>query len=162
LKEDTKVEPKIKELEIKNEEGVVEKKISKSYFTSPLRCKGKGEAGKIRSLQYDDDAMNAIKKWLEVRGEDDCPYVFVTKYKGEVKQVSENTFNTWNEKIFTPIIGRRIHPHIWRESRATTLNKEQGKDIKIIQRLLGHQSQETTSIYIISDDEDASDEAFTD
>jgi integrase len=162
LKEDTKAEPKIKEIEVRNEDGLIEKKISKSYFTSPLRCKGRGEAGKIRSLQYDDDALQSIKKWLEVRGEDNCPYVFVTKYKGEVKQVSENTFNTWNEKIFTPIIGRRIHPHIWRESRATTLNKEQGKDIKIIQRLLGHSSQETTAIYIISDDEDASDEAFTD
>ena len=47
-------------------------------------CKGK--QGKIRKFQFDDEAMESIRKWLEVRGEDDCKYLFVTKNK-MVKQI---------------------------------------------------------------------------
>jgi integrase len=161
-KEIINVEPKIREIDVRNEDGIIEKKISKSYMSHPIRCKGKGIAGKVRALQFDSEAMDAIKKWLEIRGEDDNPYVFVSKQKGEIRQVSENTFNTWNEKIFTPIIGRRVHPHAWREARVTSMIVEQGKDIKVAQRLLGHSSSQTTEIYLIRDDEDMSDEAFID
>ena len=39
--------------------------------------------------------MDALNKWLEVRGEDDCPYMFVIKQKndGSVRQVAEETYN---------------------------------------------------------------------
>ena len=133
---------------------------SRSYHTSEIRCKGRGKVGKPRRLQFDQEAMDALKKWLEVRGEDDNPYVFITKKGLEVKQISGDTFNLWCNTIFESIVGRRVHPHLFRESRCTTLVVEQGKDIKIAQRLLGHNSSETTEIYVIRKDNDASDEAF--
>lgn len=132
----------------------------KLYLTHDIRCKGRGKTGKIRKLQFDEDAINAIKKWLEIRGEDDCPYVFVAKHDGIYEQINEYTFNVWCEKIFEPIVGRRVHPHLFRETRATTLVVEQGKDIRAAQKLLGHESQETTSIYVIRNDENDADEAF--
>ena len=103
--------------------------------------------------------MKYLKKWLEVRGKDDNPYVFVSKYGG-IKQVSENTFNKWCHKYFEPIIGRRIHPHLFRESRATNIVVGEGKNIEVAQALLGHNSSETTQIYVIRDTSEDSDDAF--
>jgi len=148
----------IKEVKIKNDKGNEETKVAKYYITHDIRCKGKGKTGKIRKLQFSEDAMDAIKKWLEVRGEDDCPYVFVSRYR-VIKQVDESTFNTWCEG-FSKIVGRRVHPHQMREKRATDMVVVEGKDIKAAQKLLGHMSSETTNIYVIRDDMDDSDEAF--
>jgi integrase len=160
LKEIVTYEPKIKEVEVKGENGEIEKRTAKYYLSHELRCKGRGELGKVRRLQFDQYAMDAIKKWLEIRGEDDCPYVFVSKHQGVVKQISESTPNLWAE-TFSEILGRRIHPHLIRSSRATNLSQFEGKDISVIQKLLGHSSSETTRVYIVKNDEDASDEAFT-
>jgi integrase len=107
--------------------------------------------------------MASLKKWLEIRGEDDCPYMFVTNYGGVVKQVSENTFNQWATRLFTPLLGRRFHPHALREARATVGVVEDGKSLESMQRLLGHKSSETTKTYVcIDNDLDPSDELFVD
>lgn len=151
LKEVITYEPKI---------SIVESKEIKTYFTHPIRCKGKGKTGKVRKLQFDEVAMNAIKKWLEVRGEDGCEHVFVSKSNGEYKQIGETTFNNWSNLYFEKIVGRRFHPHLLRETRATTLVVEQGKDIKAAQKLLDHKSSTTTEIYVIRKDENDADEAF--
>jgi site-specific recombinase XerD len=131
-----------------------------TYLTHALRAKGRGKIGKVRKLQFDSEAMKYIKLWLEFRGEDDCPFVFATKRKGKMEQVSENTFNLWGKNYVEPIVGRRFHPHLLRESRATTLTVEQGKDINIAQKLLGHNSSETTRLYVIRKDSEDSDGAF--
>jgi integrase len=155
--------PIVKTIKVKNEDGNEEEKEVKYYLTPKLRCKGQGKTGKIRQLKFSDYAMDAFKKWLEVRGDDDCEYMFVTKYKGEVKQVSRTTFNLWASDIFTPLLGRRFHPHILREARATSIVVEDGKNIEAAQRLLGHASSETTQIYVIKDDDsEESDELFVD
>lgn len=133
------------------------------YQTHPIRCKGKSKAGKIRKLSFSEKAMNALKRWIDYRNsqwEDDCPYVFVTRYGGEVKQIGETTFNSWCANDFAKIVGRRVHPHLWRESAATQLVKEQGKNIESVQALLGHESAETTRIYVISDDDENIDDLF--
>ena len=109
----------------------------KKYKTHDVRCKGAGKSGTVRKLEYNDEALDAIKKWLEVRGEDDCPYVFVTKYRQKLNQASESTFNYWCSDIFAEIVGRRVHPHILRESRATNLVVHSGRTLEAAQKLLG-------------------------
>lgn len=151
LKEIVEYEPKI----ISTENGDV-----KTYSTHPIRCKGKGFLGKVRKLQFDESAMESIKKWLSIRGDDDCKYVFALKSNGEYYQVGETTFNSWANNYIEPIIGRRFHPHLLRETRATTLVVEQGKDIKTAQKLLDHKSSTTTEIYVIRKDEEDADDAF--
>jgi len=160
LKEVATYEPVIKSKEITNKDGIKEIKEIKYYVTHDIRCKGASKVGKIRKLKFDQRAMDAMKKWLEVRGEDDCPYMFVTKYRGSMKQTGETTFNYWCHKVFEPVIGRRIHPHILRESKATNLVVFEGKSIETAQSLLGHASSETTKIYIIRDDSEDADDAF--
>lgn len=133
------------------------------YFTHPIRCKGRGREGKIRRFKFDERAMEAIKKWIDYRktlvDNDDCPYVFVRKTKDGFHQISPNTFNLWC-KEFSEIVGKHVHPHLLRSSRATSAVVEEGKSIEAVQHLLGHNSPDTTRIYIVKDDEDLDDELF--
>ena len=130
------------------------------YVTHDIRAKGRGKQGKVRKFQFDDEAMKSIRKWVEVRGEDDNEFLFVTKTKkGKVSQVSATTFNVWCEH-FGEILGKKVHPHLLRSSRATNSVVEEGKDIKAVQQLLGHNSSSTTEIYIVKENDNVIDELF--
>lgn len=131
----------------------------KYYLTHSIRCRGNGREGKVKKLKFDDKAMKAIQKWLSVRGEDDCPYVFVKKTKDGISNLSMESFNYWCKVIFSKILGRRVHPHGIRASRAIDIVLS-GKDIKIAQKLLGHESLETTKAYVLRDSDNDDDEAF--
>jgi integrase len=149
-----------KTVKTKDENGNEIEKEAKYYMTPKIRCKGKGKSGKIRQLKFSDYSMDAFKEWLAER-DDDCPYMFTTVYNGQVKQVAEATFNGWGQKIFTPILGRRFHPHCLREAIATDIVTQQGKSIETAKALLGHNSSETTKIYVCGvDEESESDELF--
>ena len=163
LKEVVDYEPVIKEKTVIDEDGNERTVIIKYYKSNSTRCKGRGETGKVRKLIFTQDTMDAIKKWLQVRGEDDCPYVFISRSGSNVRQISESAINKWCAGLFTDILGRRFHPHALREARATTSVVEDGKSIESVQKLLGHASSETTKIYVISDQEDEElDELFID
>lgn len=150
-----------KEIVYYDENGKECKGISKSYQTHKIRCKGASIVGKVRKLKFDQKTMDALKKWLEIRGDDECPYVFVTKTKDGYTQISESGFNNWCD-LFTEIIGRRVHPHMFRESRATNLVVYEHKSSKVAQKLLGHNDVSTTeNHYIVNPNaDDESDEAF--
>jgi len=152
--------PIVKKKSYVDDNGNTCEKEIKYYQTHPIRCKGKSDIGKVRKLSFSQRAMDAIKKWIEVRGEDDCEYVFITKYGGKIKQVGETTFNSWCANDFEKIVGRRIHPHLWRESAATQLVMEDGKNIESVRALLGHESSETTRIYVIRDEDEDLDDIF--
>ena len=62
--------------------------------------------------------------------------------------------------MFGDIVGKPVHPHLLRSSRATLLTVEDGKDIKGIQNLLGRSSSSTTEIYIVHDTEESFDDLF--
>lgn len=163
LKEVVDYPAKEKKIKIIDEDGKEVEATSKQYQTHNIRCKGHSIVGKVRKLKFGEDAMHWIKKWLEVRGDDDCPYVFVIKQNnGETRQVGEGTFNDWCSGLFTKIVGRRVHPHLFRESRATNLVVYEHKSAEVAQKLLGHEDVSTTkNHYIIQDDSnDESDEAF--
>lgn len=154
--------PVSKMVKVKDEDGNVSEQEATYYVSHNIRCKGRGKTGKIRRFKFSDYAMDAIKKWLEVRGDDNCEFVFVVKTGKEVRQISPESFNQWCSGLFTKILGRRIHPHAIREARATSIVIEEGKSAESAQRLLGHESVETTrKHYIICDiEDDESDELF--
>jgi integrase len=161
LKEVATYEPQTKMVKIKDENGNETEMESIAYKTHDIRCKGRNKVGKVRQLQFGEGVMESIKKWLEVRGNDDCPYVFVRKTKtGLCNQLAESTFNDWCNNLFEKIIGRRMHPHLFRESRATNLVVYEKKSIEIARKLLGHESSETTKIYVISTDDSDAFDAF--
>jgi site-specific recombinase XerD len=134
------------------------------YITHPIRAKGRGKEGKVRRFTFDDKAMKAIQKWLEYRAEqfenDECPYLFVSKGKEGYKQLSANTFNLWCKEFSKILDGKAVHPHLFRSSRATNAVIEEGKDITKVQKLLGHESSQTTEIYVVRDDSDDLDDLY--
>lgn len=168
LKEVVNYVPKEKEITVLDEDGNKKNVTSKFYLTHTIRCKGASIIGKPRKLKFDDSAMAWLKKWLEVRGEDDCPYMFVVKTRDKendthkTRQVGEGVFNDWCKGLFTEIVGRRVHPHLFRESRATNIVVYEHKSPEVAQKLLGHNDVSTTkNHYIIMDSsDDESDEAF--
>lgn len=109
LKEVVDYPAKEKKIKILDEDGHEYEAISRQYLTHTIRCKGKSIVGKPRKLKFGEDAMIWMKKWLEIRGDDDCPYMFVIKQKnGETRQVGEGVFNDWCSGLFTEIVGRRV------------------------------------------------------
>lgn len=131
------------------------------YVTENIRTKGRGKDGKIRRLQFDDIAREAVLNWLEQRGEDEEEALFVRKFKdGRVEPLQESTFNDWCANKFSEILGKRIYPHIWRVTRASHMVVNEGKDIKSVQALLGHESSETSEIYVVRDNSEDLDGAF--
>ena len=146
-----------------NAEPVIKEKDGKKivfYQAHPVRCKGFGTDGKVRRFAFSQSTMNALKKWIHARGEDNSPYMFVNKTGGRAQQVSETCFNSWAANDFTRILGRRFHPHLLRTSRACQLS-EDGVDIEKIKKLLGHESSVTTqNCYIIRKDSDDLDDLY--
>jgi len=141
--------------EIINAKPITKEKDGKKfiyYETHKIRCKGRGSIGKIRTFAFSQPTMDALRKWIDNRGIDNCEYMFITKRVGKIQQLHPDCFNYWCQFIFSKIVQKRVHPHLLRSSRATTLSEEDGVDIKVIQKLLGHEDVSTTQRYIIRDD----------
>lgn len=132
------------------------------YLTNKVRAKGKGREGKVRRHYITEEAMEYIQKWVRFRDSnydfDDNEHLFVTvNVSGEkVNQISASTFNVWCNEFSEYIDGKKVYPHLLRTTRATLLSDE-GVDIRAIQKLLGHEDASTTSIYIISDNDEIDD-----
>ena len=132
------------------------------YLTNKVRAKGKGREGKVRRHYITEEAMEYIQKWIRFRESnydfDDNEHLFVTvNVSGEkVNQISASTFNVWCNEFSEYIDGKKVYPHLLRTTRATLLSDE-GIDIRAIQKLLGHEDASTTSIYIISDNDEIDD-----
>ena len=132
------------------------------YLTNKVRAKGKGREGKVRRHYITEEAMEYIQKWVRFRENnydfDDNEHLFVTvNVSGEnVNQISASTFNVWCNEFSEYIDGKKVYPHLLRTTRATLLSDE-GVDIRAIQKLLGHEDASTTSIYIISDNDEIDD-----
>ena len=124
---------------LKDKEG----NVTNIYQTHDIRTKGKGNFGEIRPLRFNLIAKEAIEKWLKIRGDDDCPYIFVSKRNNEASLINVSTVNYWCKEIISDIIGRRVNPHLIRGTRSTHI-LEDGKDIKKAQSLLGHKQSSTT------------------
>lgn len=137
------------------------------YVTHPIRAKGRGKEGKVRRFTFDERTMKAIQKWIEYRESqvsqtfsDTCPHLFVSKGKDGYRQISANTFNLWCKEFSKILGGKAVHPHLFRSSRATNAVIEDGKDITKVQKLLGHESSQTTEIYVVRDDSDDLDDLY--
>lgn len=115
------------------------------YLTHPIRTKGKGKEGNVRKIPFNDIAMIYLKEWMNIRGDDQCPFMFL--FKSE--KPNGDKFNRWCKHIFSDILNKRVHPHMFRRTRATHLIQD-GASIEATQELLGHKDASTTKIYIMS------------
>lgn len=122
--------------------------------TGRIFVKGKGK--KERFVYLTPRAQRHIKKYLEVRGETDSPYLFIP-YRGKnvhqkAKKISPNYLEE-KVKKYRELLGLNIPitVHGIRHGFATYL-AESGASPAAIQILLGHESLDTTTRYVHASD----------
>lgn len=109
-----------------------------------------GKGKKERRVYFTERAMMRINDYLKERGDDGEKWLFVSTDK------QRNRLLISGVEIFLREIGREsgvnnVHPHKFRRT-AATIALRRGMPLIDIQRMLGHESLETTKIYLDMDD----------
>ncbi|MDP2925698.1 MAG: tyrosine-type recombinase/integrase [Nanoarchaeota archaeon] len=111
-------------------------------FNNRIGIVKQGKGRKDRNFIISEKLLAKLHYYLLLRNNDSI-YVF----DSQNSKLSKRTVQLIIKKAARKAgITKRIHPHTLRHSFATHL-LEQGTDIRIIQKLLGHKKLETTQIY---------------
>lgn len=115
--------------------------------------RGKGE--KIRVVFLSPTAKDAIKKYLDKRGDiDEALFIQYGHASRKASQGKESTLRLTPRSVERLVkkyatkagITRKVTPHVIRHSFATDL-LENGADLRSVQALLGHANIATTQVY---------------
>jgi len=117
-----------------------------------VRCEGKGR--KQRSTPLRQETLKVLDVWLRERaGADDDP-LFPTirgaKLSRDALELMVRRHTLSASRSCPSLIGKRVSPHVLRHSTAMEL-LHHGVDQSVIALWLGHESVETTQIYIHAD-----------
>lgn len=109
-----------------------------------LRVNGKGSRERIVPI-VSAQLRLALRRWFECRQKHhtDVPLLFTNRFG---RKLSEQSIRTIVKGMAVKSGAGRVTPHMFRHTLATQL-LEQGVDLRHIQRLLGHSSITTTTIY---------------
>lgn len=122
-----------------------------NLMTGQLKVvRGKGD--KDRILWINDTMLEELQIWREDQSEKIGPteYVFSNR---EGKRLIERDIREMINKYSTKALNKKVNPHTLRHSYATDLYRET-KDIRLVQKALGHEDLSTTMIYThLVDDE---------
>ncbi|MGH1326584.1 tyrosine-type recombinase/integrase [Bacillus pretiosus] len=134
----------------KNEVYQVQKEeLTERFFTNVVR----GKRGKKFRLYYNPRVQKCIRLYIEQRGKDTIPDLFVKVYKnGERRTLNKSVFNYWC-KTFAKMLYEKegkeykINPHCFRHSRLDNL-KVQGVPLEKLKSLANHSDISTTQSYL--------------
>ncbi|HWE60440.1 MAG TPA: tyrosine-type recombinase/integrase, partial [Chloroflexota bacterium] len=120
-----------------------------------------GKGGRQRLVFFSPDAIAAINRYLDLRGDDGFSPLFIhhdnahaaqlvreraARGQGEPLRLSPRQIQTV-VRALARTEGIRATPHAFRHYVATDLLNEAGADIRDVQEILGHASLATTQIY---------------
>ncbi len=105
-----------------------------------------GKGAKERLVPMHDAAIQALNKWLDMRGHNESKYVFPSN--GKSGHITRDGFFKILKKCATlaGIEPSRVSPHVLRHSFASHLLAG-GANLRAIQTMLGHEDISTTQIY---------------
>ena len=117
-----------------------------------ISCEGKGRKQRCTPLRR--DTVKTIAAWLRERaGSDDDP-VFPTirgdKLSRDAVEHMVRKYTSAASNACASLIGKRVSPHVLRHSTAMEL-LQNGVDRTVIALWLGHESVETTQVYMHAD-----------
>ncbi|MGV8147131.1 MAG: tyrosine-type recombinase/integrase [Alkaliphilus sp.] len=134
---------------------LLELKVSSLYLDASIpyiHVHGKGD--KERMISISDKTVNHLKAYLNVfhfETESSRP-LFYTVIKGHLSAMSIGNVERIIDKYAKiirdeyPDLPLKIYPHIFRRTRATNLYQN-GVELELISRILGHESTQTTRMY---------------
>ena len=101
-----------------------------------------GKGKKDRQVWVAEGTLELMRKWREASPE--SPYCFPT-LKG--RRINDRVFRAMVKRRALKVgIDKDVHPHTLRHTYATELYRET-KDIRLVQKVLGHADLSTTMIY---------------
>lgn len=142
-------------VQIKVEDIMQDIKGRSSVETGIIMAKGQGGGNPIK-LKIPTFVLDMAKRYLETR-DFESDYLFANKDTG--KKLNPDWCNGICTDKITPLVGRRINPHILRASSATYM-LESGKDIKAASKHLNHKSLEVTALYDLRSMDDEIDDWY--
>lgn len=121
-----------------------------------------GKGNKVRTVPLMKDTAQHLKHYMAVFHEGESAAssqtLFYTERKSVRKPVCDDTVRLMMQKYADsarakcPDIPERVHPHLWRHTRAMHLYQH-GMDLTLVSQWLGHANLETTLIYAYADTE---------
>ena len=120
--------------------------LDNNYVHIQTRPGWKPKHSHERSIPIAAPQKEILKRWIKELPKMDHPYLI---YNSRNNQISERTFQNWVDKT-----NFNITPHDLRRSFAKVLYYDSGKDLKLVQILLGHSNFSTTSLYLGLDPEE--------
>lgn len=114
-----------------------------------------GKGAKDRTVWIGEDLRDAIGEWLERRAEDypESPYLFPNNNGGQVDTSYMRRMVKRTAREADVREAEKVSPHTLRHTFATELYRET-KDLRLVQKALGHEDVSTTQIYTHIVDED--------
>jgi site-specific recombinase XerD len=121
-----------------------------------IRISGKGN--KERIVAITPKTAEHLKQYLLVYHKNEMnmnQYVFYTKIKGITDKMSSGNVERFIKQYADCArkkcsqIPLKVYPHMFRRTRATNLYQN-GVELELVSRILGHSSTETTKIYLIT------------
>ena len=124
-----------------------------------------GKGGKHRTVYMTDGALAAVREYLDRRGPDDSPALFISVARPELdrgRATPGNRLTTDGARRAVTALRRRLAaegpavfaliaelrtPHGARHTTATTLLEATDGDVRLVQEVLGHATLETLRVY---------------
>lgn len=117
-----------------------------------VRCMGKGR--KERCTPLTADTVSMLRAWLRERGADPDAPVFPSRRGGCLsRDAVERLVSKYAQlagKTCASLASKRVSPHVLRHTTAVMLLRA-GVDCSVIALWLGHESVETTQVYLAAD-----------
>lgn len=117
-----------------------------------VRCMGKGR--KERATPLRKDSVDALRSWLTERPGNDGDPLFTSIRGGRLSRDAVERivqkYTTLATEVCPSLKDKRVTPHVLRHAAAMTL-LQSGVDCAVIALWLGHESLETTQIYLHAD-----------
>ena len=125
-----------------------------NFSSSPVYIRIHGKGDKERIVTITDRTVDHLRVYLKIYHSDkteDMP-LFYTAIKGRTDRMSPGNVGRIINKYASAIRGEhpelpeKIYPHMFRRTRACNLYQD-GVELELVSRILGHSSTQTTRIY---------------
>jgi integrase/recombinase XerD len=122
-----------------------------------------GKGGKHRTVFLTEDAWAAVREYLDRRGQDDSPALWISVAHADMpkgRPLANNRLTTDGARKALSLLRHRFRqdgvfeliadlrsPHAARHTAATTLLEATEGDVRLVQEVLGHATLETLRVY---------------